>query len=386
MKKTVSKIIAVLMTCAMMISVVAVGAFAATRNNVKHYGTYVCIGDSVASGFGLPDYNKYGKKIVYEKRIKGSYADDLAKDVKAKTFYSLAYPGFTSSTLRYELQDGYQMSWWEADQIANFSGGAYTKKFLNDRKGYIRNAVRKADLITLDIGVNDTWFSTIALVYAIAKYGKVEGSATRHSLDEELAEYGSWGTVFRNAMYYLAGFAENPALWAKFWSAWVENLSGYLLQYQQNYNAIVSSIYKLNPDVTIVSLASGNSFRALNLTPGKRSGSYKIQWMDRPAEVELPYVGTFVLPDSVHISENPIANMTGVMYDFFYEPVRKIWEQKKPGQYFYADVSEYEMIVDHMSIPMYEFLTLDDSAYNSHPTLKGSRYMADKIIEVLPSR
>ena len=138
--------------------------------------------------------------------------------------------------------------------------------------------------------------------------------------------------------------------------------------------------------VTVVALASGNSFRALNLTPGVRSGSYKLQWMDQPVQVELPYIGTFTLPDSVHVSENPIANVTGVMYDFFYEPIRKLWTQKKPGQYYYADVTEYEMIMDHMVVPMYEFSTLDNSGFNPHATLSGNRYMEQKILEVLPTR
>ncbi len=233
MKRAYRKVIASLMAMVMLASVCAVTALAANQNNVRHYGTYVCIGDSVASGFGLPDYNKYGRKIVYKQRIKGSYADHVARDTHAK-FYSLAYPGFCSGTLRYELYDNYQMKWWEQDQLANFTGGVYTQAFLDREKGHIRRAIQKADLITIDIGVNDSWYGTIALIYAIAKYGYIPGSDPRGALDEELAKYGSWGTVVRNAMYYLAGFAENPQLWAVFWAAWIENLATYFIQYQDN--------------------------------------------------------------------------------------------------------------------------------------------------------
>lgn len=385
MKKTARKAIAVLLTMILMVSAVAVSAFAANRNNVKHYGTYVCIGDSVASGFGLPDYNRRGKKIVYKTRISGSYADHIAKDTNAK-FYSLAYPGFTSGTLRYELDNSYRMKWWEEQELANFTGGIYTKKWLDNEKSHIRNTIKKADLITIDIGVNDSWYGTIALIYAIAEEGKVNGAAPRKTLDKELEEYGSWGTVYRNALYYLAGFAENPDLWAKFWSAWAENLSTYFLQYQQNYNAIIKAIYKLNPDVTIVGLSSANSFKFLNFTPGQASGSYKIQYMDKPVEVDLPVVGTVVLPDTIHLSENPVSGTTQSLYDFFYEPVRKIWQYKKPGQYYYADVSEYELIKRNLTVPMYEFMSLDDAGFNPHPTLKGSRYIADCVENVLPTR
>ena len=384
MKRAYRKVIASLMAIVMLASVCAVTALAANQNNVRHYGTYVCIGDSVASGFGLPDYNKYGRKIVYKQRIKGSYADHVARDTHAK-FYSLAYPGFCSGTLRYELYDNYQMKWWEQDQLANFTGGVYTQAFLDREKGHIRRAIQKADLITIDIGVNDSWYGTIALIYAIAKYGYIPGSDPRGALDEELAKYGSWGTVVRNAMYYLAGFAENPQLWAVFWAAWIENLATYFIQYQDNYNAIMQAIYDLNPDVTVVALSSANSFKYLNLTPGVASGSFRIQYMGQPIQIDIPLVGTVTLPDTIHLSENPISGTTQILYDVFYEPVRKAWQYKKPGQYYYADVSQYELIKREFTIPMYEFMSLDDSGFNPHPTLAGSRYMADCIEAVLPT-
>ena len=389
MKKVMTKVIASLMAVLMLTAVLASSALAATSSNVKQYKTYVCVGDSVASGFGLPDYNRRGNIVVYGKDIQGSYGSIVADAVGAKAnghYYPCAYPGFTSAIFRYVFTDNYTPREWEKNQLENFSYNVYTPSVLAKERTHIRNAVKAADLVTLDLGVNDTWYSTISLIYEIANYGTVIGVEPRQTLAEELAKYGSLETVIRNALFYLAGFAENPQLWATFWGWWIDNLATYFLQYQDNYNAIIQGIYDLNPDVTVVCLASGNSFRALNLTPGQRSGSYKIQWMNAPIQVDIPLVGTVTLPDSVHISENPIANVTGVMYDFFYEPVRKAWEYKKPGQYYYADVTEYEMIMNHFSIPMYEFMSMDDSAFNPHATLAGNQYMAEKILEVLPTR
>ena len=387
MRKTTKKIVAVLSLIAIMVSALSVSAMAANRYDVKQYPVYVCLGDSVASGFGLPDYNRRGKVLVYRKNIQGSYGNLLSKDVGAKRYYPCGYPGFTSAIFRYCLTDNYTPREWEINQLQNFSYNDYSPEVLNRERTHIRNAVAKADLITVDLGVNDTWYSTIALVYEIAKYGTVVGVDPRKTLAEELAIYGSWGTVARNAMYYLAGFAENPQLWATFWGWWVENLSTYFLQYQANFDAIMDGIFKLNPDVTVVNLASGNSFRCLSIIPGVRSGSLKLQWMDKPVQVDLPFVGTFTLPNFVHVSENPIANVTGVMYDFFYEPIRQAWTVKKPGQVFYADVTDYEMIMkNQITIPMYEFMSMDDSAFNPHATLAGNRYMADKILQVLPTR
>lgn len=387
MRKTTKKLVAALMLVVMLASAASLSAFAATRDNVKHYNTYVCLGDSVASGFGLPDYNRRGKLLIYRKNIQGSYGNLLSNDVGASTYYPCGYPGFTSAIFRYCLTDNYTPREWEINQLENFSYGGYTPEVLAKERQHIRNAVAKADLITVDLGVNDTWYSTIALVYEIAKYGTVVGVDPRKTLAEELAIYGSWGTVVRNAMYYLAGFAENPAMWATFWGWWIDNLGTYFLQYQQNFNAIMEGIFQLNPDVTVVNLASGNSFRCLSLIPGVRSGSLKLQWMDQPVQIDLPFVGTFTLPNFVHVSENPIANVTGVMYDFFYEPIRQAWTVKKPNQVYYADVTDYEMIMkNQITIPMYEFMSLDDSGFNPHATLAGNLYMADKILEVLPTR
>lgn len=387
MRKTTKKIIAVLSLIAIMVSALSASAMAATRYDVKQYPVYVCLGDSVASGFGLPDYNRRGKVLVYRKNIQGSYGNLLAKDVGATKYYPCGYPGFTSAIFRYCLSDNYTPREWEINQLENFSYNEYTPAVLARERQHIRNAIAKADLVTVDLGVNDTWYSTIALVYEIAKYGTVVGVDPRKTLAEELAIYGSWGTVARNAMYYLAGFAENPQLWATFWGWWVDNLSTYFLQYQANFDAIMEGIFKLNPNVTVVNLASGNSFRCLSVIPGVRSGSLKLQWMGQPVQVDLPFVGTFTLPNFVHVSENPIANVTGVMYDFFYEPIRQAWTVKKPGQVYYADVTDYEMIMkNQITVPMYEFMSMDDSGFNPHATLAGNRYMADKILEVLPTR
>ncbi len=392
MRKTTKKIIAVLSLIAIMVSALSVSALAADRSNVKQYPNYVLLGDSVASGFGLPDYNRRGKVLTYNTKIEGSYGTLVARAVgatksKGGTYFPGGYPGFTSAIFRYCLTDNYYPREWEINQLENFSYNEYTPAVLNRERAEIRRAVANADLITVDLGVNDTWYSTIALVYEIAKYGTVVGQDPRKTLAEELATYGSWGTVARNAMYYLAGFAEHPELWATFWGWWVDNLSTYFLQYQANFNAIMEGIFQLNPDVTVVNLASGNSFRCLSVIPGVRSGSLKLQWMGQPVQVDLPFVGTFTLPNFVHVSENPIANVTGVMYDFFYEPVRQAWTVKKPGQVFYADVTDYEMIMKpQLTVPMYEFMSMDDSAFNPHATLAGNRYMADKILEVLPTR
>ena len=220
--KKVKKILAAVLALAMALAVLSTTAFAATPNTVKHYKRYLALGDSIGSGFGQPDYNKQGKMVVWGQRIPGNYADWVSKWT-GSSLTMRCMPGYTTACLRYELDDTYQMHDWEVHELPNFTSNAYDKEFLDNMKSDFKNNVRNSDLITLDIGINDTWYSTISLIYYIAesatnsnlKYGD-----TRGTLDEELAKYGSMGTVLRNAAAYLDGFATNPAKWAQFWMLW----------------------------------------------------------------------------------------------------------------------------------------------------------------------
>ena len=324
--------------------------------------------------------------VVTDKRIRGSYPDLVASWTGAR-LTPLCYPGYTSACLRYELDYSYTMRQVDLDQLSNFTFGAYDKAWLDNHRGTFQNAVRYADLITLDIGVNDSWYSTIATIYEIAEYGYIVGSDPRGTLDQELAKYGSLTTVIRNAMYYLAGFAENPQLWAQFWSWWFDNIITYFTSYQANYDAIVKNIFRLNPNTTLVALGTCNSFKYLNLTPGTASGSYKITLnAGGPVKMELPFVGLVTLPDSIHLTTNPIALTSQTLYDICYEPIRKSFVKDYPGQYYYVEVPDAELIGNHFTIPMYEFSSLDDSGFNPHPTAAGHYYMATQIVSVLPDR
>ena len=112
MRKTTKKLVAVLMLVAVMVSALSVSALAANRTNVKQYPNYVCLGDSVASGFGLPDYNAKGKILTYNTKIQGAYGTLIARAVgatkgKGGTYYPGGYPGFTSAIFRCILTDNY---------------------------------------------------------------------------------------------------------------------------------------------------------------------------------------------------------------------------------------------------------------------------------------
>lgn len=382
--KHLKKILAAAMALSMMLSVLCTAASAATSRNVRQYRNYLALGDSIGSGFGQSAYNKYGKMVVWGKRIPGTYADWVSKWT-GSNLTMRCMPGYTSSCLRYELDDSYTMHSWEVHELPNFTGGAYDQAFLDKMKSDFRSNIRKANLITLDIGINDTWYSTIALIYYIAEHANnanLKYGDTRGTLDEELAKYGSWGTVVRNATAYLDGFATNPAKWAEFWGLWAENLISYTTAFQENYDAIVRNIYRLNPNVTVVAVGGYNPYKDWKLTPvdGLKM-DFNVTDTGKAQTITFANGARFTVPGKVTLRTG-IAAVPELMYDM-YNAVRQSYEDTYPGRYYYADVPDTEMI-GGVAVSLYEFSSLDDSGFNPHPTAAGHKYMAEQIVGVLP--
>ena len=181
MKRTMKKLIAVLLAALMLASIGSLSAFAKTRSaaagtgKVKTYNVVTSFGDSVAAGVSTSTYEAAHKtkeaKTNYFVRVPGTYIDRVATAVKAKKVYPMAQPGMRSEELRMLLTDTYNGDGHEAyvtNALNGFTtpGGKYkgkdpVKDYLKLRTLY-QKSVKEADLITLGIGFNDVWFSILA--------------------------------------------------------------------------------------------------------------------------------------------------------------------------------------------------------------------------------
>ena len=350
MRTKTKRLISLLLVLVMCLSI-SCSVFAATPESVGKYSTYLCLGDSVAAGYGQPDYNRHGELVHMFDRIKDSYPDVLANYVHADTMYPYAIPGLSSQTLRYLFDDTYDGGHLlNTTQIENLTAGAFDKQKLNEWRPKYRQAATQADLITLDIGLNDTWEGAIGLVYEIAEYGTPLGGDPRATLQEELAKYGTWDTVIRT-------------------------------DFSANFPAIVDNIYKLNPDAIIVATTSFNSFKSFKLVPGER-GAYLLTIPTTSGD-PLQIAG-FTIPKEIHVSSTLLGNIPQGSYDFCYDAVREAMEVKYPGKFFVANVGEVELIGDHLTAPLFENQSMDNSGYNPHPTTAGHKFIADQILSVLP--
>ena len=218
-------------------------------------------------------------------------------------------------------------------------------------------------------------------MYEIAEYGTPLGGDPRATLQEELEKYGTWDTVLRNVEAFLTAWALNPDKIAYWVVCWIQFLMTYFTDFSANFPAIVDNIYKLNPDAIIVATTSFNSFKSFKLIPGER-GAYLLTI---PTTSGDPIqIGGFTIPKEIHVSSTLLGNIPQGSYDFCYDAVREAMEVKYPGKFFVANVGEVELIGDHLTAPLFENQSMDNSGYNPHPTTAGHKYIADQILSVLP--
>ncbi|HPZ00317.1 MAG TPA: hypothetical protein PLS28_02485, partial [Clostridiales bacterium] len=249
-------------------------------------------------------------------------------------------PGFRSSELRMLIDSSYDGDWVvKGDAITELSMGAYTYKQLMAMKPYYQAAVKKADLITIDIGMNDTWFSVVAAVLTIGY--AIDGKDVSEVLRNAFNYFGSW-----DAMEQAFGDAFKQIMTAPGLTALVvDAVRKFWMDFYINYTALIDTIYKMNPDVTVLSVGCYNSFK---------------DW-------EVPI---YIIPQiSCYIPMNSLKLGLANSYD----------------NYYYADVGDVDVIGKHFTMPLPNNITLDDSGYNPHPTTAGHKYMYQQIIAALPT-
>ena len=338
------KLLAALMSLTLVLSCCSIAASAAERSK---YPVYTALGDSASSGFGLPDYAQYQSLVVYGKRIKGSYADLLAESLGCSKVYPYGVSGIRSSELRYLLDNTYHGDYIMDRDMPTMSNGMITRDILKPKRSEYQEAVREADLITLDIGFDDIWVPTIACIYDIAADGRFDNADAGKTISEKVAEYGSAEVVLDNAFSYLRAWLSNPVKWAYYWDSWALTVTKWVADFSINYNSIVRAIYRLNPDVTVIALGCYN-----------------------------PCSGWDILPD-----DRAIEHLVQPYYD--YVNAQKTAAEAEYRTYHYVELRNVDLINKKTTLPLYENLTLDGSGFNPHPTEKGHQQICDAILSEL---
>lgn len=342
MTKTLKRILTICLAASLIISTLCISGYAANDAlpSVKHYDAYAMLGDSIPAGYGLETYPGENGAVLDGTRVSGSYPDLVAGAVTADKYYPLARCGMRSVELRRVLDASYEGDEY-SDIILQSLTGITADELLAQRPQF-EEGIRNADLITLNIGSNDT------LTYALVRLGvymeQLSGASVIGSVSEQLKGLGSLGELAGTLLSTAEALGVAPLVLAEMARALEDGQN----MFKENWDAIVARIRELNPDATIVAVGMYNPFRDLKLT------------------------------DSSLISIGKMANTTVLQMNRYIR-----YESDYSAEYLIAEVPNTEV---------YDFPALTDDTFwdgfvtNVHPTDNGHFYMAQQILKLLPER
>lgn len=238
-KRIVCLLLAVIMlsTCA--------AAFATPGKDYSGYRKYVSLGDSIANGIGENNRGVY--RYMY--RTPGAYPDRIANETGAE-LTQLACGGMRTVELRACLEDSYYMP----DEFAN----NFNREIVQQLKPCYAPAIADADLITLNIGLNDV------MTYAMLR-AKAATSKLGIQIDKTVADLEAKGE-YTAALVKLLQAVQTVDKYGNIVKEAVDGLSDGYTRFCENWDAVVGDIYKLNPDVTLMVAGFYNPFDHLKIS------------------------------------------------------------------------------------------------------------------------
>ncbi len=229
-KKSLVFMLAMLLVC---------GSFSVCAVEVhgkKHldYGSYVLLGDSVASG-----WSDIEDRDTCFQRVEGSYGALLADDLGV-TYHPRACIGFRTLEMRYLFEDDY-----EGDRFMFYS---VDQDYVDSVIPTIREEVKNAGLITLNVGGND-WGSYLGW-HVFEEIEKVEGN--ENFVEKALPYLENTVNFGVETIETLVGIADLAGCLPELIKILPKALDEGFRRYMENWNIMIEDIYALNPDVTLV--------------------------------------------------------------------------------------------------------------------------------------
>ena len=353
------RVLSLILVVVMAFGMFAVSASAATEQTVRHYNHYVCIGDSIAAGYGPYNDDLLGWETVPE-----AYHSIVANATGAE-FQSLSHVGMRTEDVRALIEDGFK-----GDAVTlSFNGITTYMQWLNNRKSadepcpdwlpieiynelkdyygpgsfydFYRGNIQASDLITVGLGLNDLF------LYATKRTGwdlqplLTAGSllsSLQQALDSSNITTAAAGLFTTAAAAGLIPFVVTDFL--KYMR------EGYQ-EFYDNWLPLMEDLHKLSPNATIVALNLYNPFSKVKLTDSST------QEIGKLAEV-------LIRDTNQYIQDNA-----------------------EKGGYLFVDVRDTE-ICDTKPISDGNFI--HNILVDCHPTEAGHQYIADQIFAVLPEK
>lgn len=327
------------------------------------YKYYMCVGDSIAAGCSLtkdgsetvfdqttddyttvysPDYVYYG----YDYSAVPTAYHTLVADALDAELLQYARSGLRAVELRYFLEGVYNdydktMSW--GNTYFDNDGNGFSLADLDAMDALVdyASAIKKTDVISINVGSNDVFSFTLSVV--LAEMTADSDNKYLAAIKDFLNKGGELGAAFGQLVDYCVMFGQMPRLAALITSTFDKAYD----QYVENYNAVIKKIYELNPDVTIVAVGVFNPFKHFRLQEGS---GLDLSGLASPI---VRAMNNYLKGLARQYDSLVYADVVGTeTYDMSYND-RYFWE------YFIMKV---------------------------HPTLAGHEYMAQQILSALPER
>lgn len=235
MKRIMKKAVTIMLTFALVFS--AVTCFAAGEKKYFYYGTYVLLGDSVASG-----HNDLVHVDSEFKRVDDSYGAYVADELGVE-YIPMACPGTRTIDMRYMLEDNYP-----ADDYLFHD--AEDVEVMKSRIPAYRKAISEAGLITLGVGGND--FGTF-LTWVIADELEKQNLCDDYvkALRELLEQGGADDDTLAN-LDKIVELAKAMGAMPELIKVLPQSLKYGLENFMKNWNIVIEDILALNPDVQLM--------------------------------------------------------------------------------------------------------------------------------------
>lgn len=346
MKKTSNKILAALLTMAMLIAAVSTLAFAVDENRKSSRSlNYLVIGDSIAAGYGMhpvngnPDDLSNQFTLHHGDLVEGTYPKIVSDAIGATTTVNTARESYTTTNyLRlidqdYNVELTYPQNYYE--RFLSECTFIMPKLFggiddLNNLKANMVRYIQEADVITIGIGNNDTFTAALlgpvfrTLYYAYGMSGQVPLTMLQGhlnavtSLDQLVEMAGGYSDIFTE-------------------------LARRVVVYQKNYDRLIKDILALNPDVAIYYCGMYNTFADVQPADSDLVVQFRNQ-----GEVLSAQLKNYVTKESPYAKRVHYVNMTGT----------KVWP----------------------SAPIDNIAFYTSFLVHCHPNYEGHAFMAKKLI------
>ena len=330
--KTQVRALSLLLAAVMLFSALGMTASAATRDNVQHYDTYMCIGDSIAAGFYVDGDSEVGRKLEI---MPHAYHSIVAEATDAELL-QFGWSAFRAVELRYMLEGvrhDLDNTWQD------LFGFLISDEQLEPHRSAYLDAIKKADLITVNLGSNDV-FS-----YSMKKTLNLLSSSSDSELAAEvkdiMSKCGDFGTAFVKVLGYAEKAGKLPIVMASLNPTLMKAVSAF----KENFTACMRGIYKLNPNATVVVVGLYNPLANVSLV---ENGNLKLAALVQPTVDLMNQFLKYGCLYSDRYRFAPVPNVT-------------TWKMSLIGGDFASEVIT-----------------------KVHPTAAGHSYMADQILSVLP--